>query len=241
MTSYDTFGRWYDVAVGERPELAGIVHGLVQQFNPGAKTMLELGCGSGLLLKRFSKRYQVSGVDLSATMVDLARKRLPRADVQVGDITKLALGRTFDAVVCVFDTMNHLPEFSQWKQVFAAVSKHLAPGGIFIFDVNTKFKLERYRTEPPMAEFHDKGAVSIISVDREGRTHYEVSLRVFEQLKGGLYKHHQLKVRELVMPQERITEAAKRHFRQVVPIDPERSRPSALTEELFFVCGKPRS
>jgi len=242
MNAYDAFGSWYDVVVGERPDLADFIDTLIRRANPKAETLLELGCGSGSLLKRFAHGYRVTGVDLSPKMIELARRRVPKAHVMVGDITELALPSRFDAIVCAFDTMNHLPKFSQWKAVLAVARAHLNPGGIFIFDVNTAFKLERYRTEPPVAGFHE-GAVSVVSVSKAkgSRCHYDVSLLVFEaqggtKLQPKMYRRHELRIRELVMPQRTIVDAAKRVFRRVGVIDAQRKRPSSLSEELFFVC-----
>ena len=57
------------------------------------------------------------------------------------DIASFELDERFDVVICVFDTLDHLPRFELWESLFACVRAHLAPGGVFIFDVNTVAKL----------------------------------------------------------------------------------------------------
>ncbi len=50
---------------------------------------------------------------------------------------------------CVFDSINHVRRFSDWKKVFSRVHEHLLPGGCFLFDINTERKLERHIVEQP--------------------------------------------------------------------------------------------
>ena len=52
-------------------------------------------------------------------------------------MASFALGEQFHVVICVFDTLNHLPVFDDWRSLFARVHEHLAEGGLFVFDVNT--------------------------------------------------------------------------------------------------------
>lgn len=52
--------------------------------------VLEVGCGSGVFLRAAADRgAAVAGLDASAALIDLARARVPEADLQVGDLQVL--------------------------------------------------------------------------------------------------------------------------------------------------------
>lgn len=239
MNNYDTFANHYDSVVGQREEIAVLLHTLLKGFAPKAKTLLELGCGSGSMLKVLTKHYEATGIDQSARMISLARKKAPRAKVSVGDITDFNLKKRFDAVICPFDTINHVTSFAAWKRVFANAHAHLNPKGVFIFDVNTEAKMERYRTEPAFAEIL-KNETSIVDVQRVRRYRYKVNLKLFKREKGDLFRHHELLIPEIVVPTPQIVKELAKYFRRVSLFDPDRKKPTDETEELFFICQQPR-
>jgi len=76
------------------------------------KRVLDAGCGTGVLAVELARRgAQVLAVDLSATLIELARERLPsdigegHIDFEVGDMAALATGE-FDHVVAM-DSLIH--------------------------------------------------------------------------------------------------------------------------------------
>ncbi|MGH9754361.1 MAG: class I SAM-dependent DNA methyltransferase [Blastocatellia bacterium] len=144
MEQYGKFGRFYDAVMGSRAESAAFIHDLIQQHKPEAKTLLELACGTGAILKRLSKYYQVAGLDISFEMLSVARKKLPGAPLVHADMVTFELGQKFDVIICVFDSINHILSFADWGKVFRRVARHLAQGGLFLFDINTERKLQRH-------------------------------------------------------------------------------------------------
>ncbi len=71
-------------------------------------------------------------------MIEQARQNVPAAEFIQGDITDFELGRHFDVVTCLFDTINHIQTASGWERVFSRAADHLKPEGIFIFDMVTE-------------------------------------------------------------------------------------------------------
>ena len=86
---------------------------------------------------------RLTGLDRSPAMLERARAKVPHARFVQGDMTTFELGERFDAVICVFDTLNHLARFEHWRALFARAAAHLHDGGLFAFDVNTVGQLER--------------------------------------------------------------------------------------------------
>ena len=98
--------------------------------------VLDLGCGTGNSSAPFVEAgYAVTGIDLSAAMLAVARGKLPGATFVQGDFTAFDLAQTFDLVVSVFDSLNNLLEPEAFCRTAERVLGHLSPGGVF--DVNT--------------------------------------------------------------------------------------------------------
>jgi SAM-dependent methyltransferase len=120
------------------------VEQLWQRFHAAPRTVLELACGTGNVLLELRERgYEVAGVDNSAEMLEEARRKAgPEVDLHCQDMRFLSLGRSFDACVCLFDSLNYLLDEEQLREAFAGARRHLNRGGLFIFDMNSIRALE---------------------------------------------------------------------------------------------------
>jgi len=113
MEVFGAYARYYDLLyrakdyVGE----AQFVHQLLQTYAPNAKSILDLGCGTGghaILLANYG--YSIHGVDFSLDMLQRAHQNLEQAPENLaaqlkfsqGDIRKLQLNRQFDAIISLF-------------------------------------------------------------------------------------------------------------------------------------------
>jgi SAM-dependent methyltransferase len=104
---------------------------------------LDLCCGAGSLLEYIcSAGYSAVGLDASAAQLRHARENAPGARLVRGDVRELDLGREFDVVTCLYDSLNYLTRKGDLLRVFRRVRRHLGPGGLFVFDVNTVEGLE---------------------------------------------------------------------------------------------------
>jgi SAM-dependent methyltransferase len=103
-------------------------------------TVLELACGSGLLTIPIAlDGHRAIGIDLSRAMLKVARSRASAAGAAVGflqsDMRDFALGRNFDLIFIARNSLLHLPSDADLLAAFTAVRRHLAPGGVFAFDI----------------------------------------------------------------------------------------------------------
>src|SRR6266705_5147841 len=186
MTSYERFGDFYDAVMGDRWAAAEQVMELIRAAKPDAKNVLELGCGTGSILKCLQDAYEVSGLDISGKMLSVARKKVPRSKLFRQDMVDFRIDDRFDVIVCVFDSINHIRRFSDWKKVFAAVRRHLSPGGCFIFDINIQRKLERLIAGPPWVHRFGRNLFIIdVTALPSGGSNWNV--KVFEHLNGSRY------------------------------------------------------
>jgi len=235
MTDYDIFSKTYDTAMGDRSDVAELLRELVRKNNPGAKSVLELACGTGAILRRFARDYAVTGVDLSKGMLTIARKELPNVKFLRRDITNFRLNKKFDAIICVYDSINHILDFEGWEKVFANANAHLAEGGVFIFDINTLWKLRNILTYPP--EIHKLGEdYMILKVRTPATNMFNWNVKFFEHRTGANYRLRVENIRETSFHPEKIKKALKPYFKSVHVIDADRKSPSKLSERLYFVC-----
>jgi SAM-dependent methyltransferase len=112
------------------------------QGDSSIRSVLDLGCGTGNHAIPLAQRgYEVVGVDLSADMLDHARRKeaelRPNAGVTFhqGDIRRIQLERRFDAALMMFAVLGYQLENSQVLAALGTAREHLRTGGLLIFDV----------------------------------------------------------------------------------------------------------
>ena len=139
---------------------AGITTGLV----------VDLGCGGGLWARELVEAgYDVLGIDISAAMIDIARRRVPQAEFQVGSLLKAKLP-TCNAVTSLGECFNYLFDknnsVSELRRLFGRVYTALKPGGLLIFDI-----AEHGRGKGPRQK-HKVGTdwAVLVEVDEDTRT-----------------------------------------------------------------------
>jgi SAM-dependent methyltransferase len=97
---------------------------------PAGGDVLELGCGPGWDAIALAEGRRYTGVDLSRTMLALARERVPSGTFIEGDLTTVQLpGAAFDAVVSLY-VFGHVPS-TEHLRAYASIASWLRPGGAF--------------------------------------------------------------------------------------------------------------
>lgn len=95
---------------------------------PAGGTVLDIGCGSGRPIAAYliARGYDVTGIDSSPTMIELARDNFPGQDWLVADMRYLALRRRFQGLIA-WDSFFHLA-FDDQRRMFPIFAAHAAPG-----------------------------------------------------------------------------------------------------------------
>ncbi|MBN1536011.1 MAG: class I SAM-dependent methyltransferase [Anaerolineales bacterium] len=114
------------------------------------KAVLDLCCGAGHLSAIFLEHgYSVVGIDLSTEMLEYARQNAGdylvqgKARFMQADAANFTIDQSVPFVVSMYDSLNHLPDLTSLRNCFASVYRVALPGGIFIFDLNTRTGLRR--------------------------------------------------------------------------------------------------
>jgi SAM-dependent methyltransferase len=106
---------------------------LVQKRRPGARTLLDVACGTGAHLEHL-KGYEAEGLDLDPEMLAVARERLPGVLFHEGDMVAFDLGRRFDAVVCMFSSIGYVRTEERLRSAIASMARHLEPGSVLVVE-----------------------------------------------------------------------------------------------------------
>jgi SAM-dependent methyltransferase len=112
-------------------------------------SFVDIGCATGELvlgLRRLHPTWRLAGIDASAGMLDVARRKpgaggIDWINARLGD--PLAPPR-FDAAGCFYDTLNHLPDPAALDAALASIAAALVPGGLFIFDVTNELGFDQW-------------------------------------------------------------------------------------------------
>jgi len=132
-SGYDAIADRYAEAIraGRGPEtyFRGFLARVLEPIPEGG-TVLDLGCGAGLVTADLTTRARVVGVDISAGQLELARRNAPAARFVRADMVDLAFApASFDAVVA-FWTLIHVPR-EVHASLLARIHGWLKPGALF--------------------------------------------------------------------------------------------------------------
>ena len=118
-------------------EVEQYVSAIKKHSNRELKTMLHLGCGAGGHDYYFKKYFEVTGVDVSQGMLNIAREKNSDVSYIQGDMRSVRLEQKFDVVI-IPDSIAYMSTVEDLKKAIHSVACHLCPGGIFLVVAHTK-------------------------------------------------------------------------------------------------------
>ena len=116
---------------------------IIHEHHPDPADLLELACGTGTMAVEMSHLddYNIVATDRSPQMIGMAQKKAKKygsgVEFEVMDFLDFQLGRTFDVIYMVFDSINYVHSESEIQTLQRNAFDHLNPGGLFIFDFTT--------------------------------------------------------------------------------------------------------
>ena len=242
VNNYDKIAKFYDDVIGRSFESTHFIKDLINEYNSNVSDILELGCGTGSVLEVLAYDFNVTGIDQSSEMLKIAEKKFPRhgtnwAELYRQSIDDFKLDKKFDAVICVYDTINHLTRFSQWKKLFRKVREHLKPSGVFVFDINTISKLDNLSF---ISSFVNKfkNNYLVMDVKKIRKNAYNWELKVFENIKDDNFKLYSENIEEASFPIKEIKEELRKDFVIKKTITEDSKRVSGSSDRIYFVCKK---
>ncbi|HVT12528.1 MAG TPA: class I SAM-dependent methyltransferase [Fimbriimonadaceae bacterium] len=96
----------------------------------GGATVLDLGCGAGQpIAARLAKSFEVTGLDISESQLQLAREAVPSARFILANMVTQDLGEALYDGVCSYYAIIHVPR-EHHRDILAKISRALKPGGV---------------------------------------------------------------------------------------------------------------
>jgi SAM-dependent methyltransferase len=130
-------------------EYADYIEALFVRRGAHPTLVCDLGCGTGSLCVELAGRgYEMIGIDRSPEMLDKAREKAIAKGVSDilllnQEIDEFELFGSVGAFLSTIDSLNYVTDKRALRRVFQLVGNYLDPGGLFIFDLNTRHKLSR--------------------------------------------------------------------------------------------------
>lgn len=148
--SYTSFAQVYDMFMDNVDYSAWSKYliQLLKEYQVEDGLVLDLGCGTGNMTELLAEEgYDMIGVDNSEDMLEIASEKRAESGLNIlyllQDMREFELYGTVKAVVSICDSINYILEEDDLREVFSLVNNYLDPKGMFIFDLNTKYKYEQ--------------------------------------------------------------------------------------------------
>jgi SAM-dependent methyltransferase len=166
MSVFGEFAKYYDFVHENKDyeQESSYIHGLIQKYKPDTKTILDVGCGTGNYAFAMQELgYEVTGVDSSAQMIDIAKAKLSEEisetsppSFSCGRMEEFRIPEKPDAVICLFFSLCYQTTDDLILKSLSRFNEQLNDDGILIFDFWNKdgvlsqkpeLKIQRYRAE----------------------------------------------------------------------------------------------
>ena len=202
--------------------------------------LAELACGTGSMTKRFSEKgYDVIGIDMAQDMLNVAREKCDENVLLLNqDMTEFELFGTVDAVVCLLDSVNYVESKEKLLKMFKLVENYLEFGGVFVFDINSAYKLRNILAENTFVR-ETEHVLSVWENEQdENCVHFY--LNFFVENEDGTYNRFSEEHTEYIREAEEIKNLLEQAGLINITCYAENSftYPDEKTERIFFVANK---
>ena len=148
MSGYTGLAAAYDKLMSANVDyrrMCGYVMALFSRHGHMPEIVLDAACGTGSLALQMLKRgIEVIGADASADMLAMAAQKAAAKGLVLPlvnqPLEKLDLYGSVDGAVCTLDSLNHITGRRELYAAIKNIGTFLRPGGLFVFDVNTRYK-----------------------------------------------------------------------------------------------------
>ena len=243
MSRYDGLAGSYDAMMTDASycKRADWLERLFRKSSIPVQTVLDLACGTGTVACLLAERgYEVVATDASEEM--LTQAMMKAADLEENapvflhqTMPKLRLLEPVDAAISTIDSLNYLTRDRDIRETFLRVHRWLKPGGQFIFDVNTPYKLRRMDQQMYMDETEDTFCVwRTFFSERTQICTYQVDL--FQELEDGTWERSFEEHREKAWTMEQLQDFLKdAGFEKITVTGDLTMRPPKETEDRWLI------
>jgi SAM-dependent methyltransferase len=113
---------------------AGKLCRVLGRLAPDAQHLLDVACGTGRHLELLREQFDVEGMDVSAQMLAIARRRCPGVRLHQCSLVDFELRRRFDVVTCLFGSIGYSKTPAGLRRAVRCMTRHLRPGGVLVIE-----------------------------------------------------------------------------------------------------------
>ncbi len=117
-----------------RGEARAIIDLVERELGTGGRRLLDVACGTGLHLEQLKRRFDAEGLDDSAELLDIAKRRNSELVFHRDDMRWFALEARYDVVTCLFSSIGYMTTAEDLKRAIARMAAHLVPGGLLLIE-----------------------------------------------------------------------------------------------------------
>lgn len=242
MENYQGFAQVYDALMQEDLDYPGMAD-FILKYAPAGENYLDLGAGTAslsvLLAPRFKRTYLV---DRSPDMLALAMEKMEAAKITGVRAFELPMEAVdfpnqFTLVTSSVDSLNYILEESLLLETFQRVHGSLKEDGVFIFDLQSPYKLREVLGDNEYMYTSDD--VVYTWVNQWADPVVEMTLNFFVR-RGALYERFEEVHRERAYEPDRVHALLTLSgFQRIEMFDDYEEKPlSPKTERMVFVAWK---
>ena len=177
MSCYEDLAASYDSLTEdvEYRKRAEFLQKLMKKSKIPVHTVLDLACGTGTMTCLLAEAgYEMIGVDQSEDMLaeaagkQVSEGKIPPIYLQQS-MEELDLYGTVEAAVCCLDSLNYLTDARALRRTLQRLHLFVAPGGVFLFDINSPEKLRGLDGQVFLDEDEDVYCVWRTEFDKRSR------------------------------------------------------------------------
>ena len=203
-------------------------------------TGLDVGCGGGYFTRALQRHgYQMTGMDVSAEMLDKAQRTAfsegVRSEYILGDVSKGKIARKYSFVTAINDCFNYVEKGrlkTALKNVYAALKK----GGIFLFDVSSEKKFrEKFMDAVNVDDRDDVTYFSFARLDGEIAT---LDVTLYVKGKDGKYERFDERHVQYVYTEAELSAALEEIGFTVLRVEGHLGENKSISDRLVFLVQK---
>ena len=203
------------------------------------RVLVDLACGTGNTTIPWSRRrgLVVVGVDKSAAMLGVARRKRSRVRWYRQDLLSLRVEELADLVTCHFDALNHLLSDAHLQRALRNAARIMRPGGLFQFDLNTRYWLEWLSTSEKLFRVGPNVFTAYNEFDRA------TGIATFRQMwfvrRGSFYKRFDVTVRQRAWSDAAIRRMLRRAGLRLLSATTQRAFGKDPIRKLYLAVREP--
>ena len=107
---------------------------IIKYLESGGNSLLDVACGTGLHLKHLKDDFSCTGIDVSKSMLKIARKNTKGVTFKEADMKTMRLGKQFDVILCLLSSIGYVKTAASLEKTIWNFSKHLKKGGLALIE-----------------------------------------------------------------------------------------------------------